>query len=83
MRKNKLGSGSNGDIYSICMQSDMNKKMAMKEVGMLCQIYHLIFPLQHQLVVFLEISTIVLIIILFTHKIYFFSRPGMLFLERK
>lgn len=33
MRKNKLGNGSNGNIYSICMQSDLNKKMAMKEVS--------------------------------------------------
>jgi len=33
MRKNKLGTGSNGDIYPICMQSDLNKKMAMKEVS--------------------------------------------------
>ncbi|KAL9982084.1 hypothetical protein ACROYT_G010878 [Oculina patagonica] len=33
MRRNKLGNGSNGNIYSICMQSDMNKKMALKETN--------------------------------------------------
>ena len=33
MRKNKLGNGSNGNIYLICMQTDLNKEMVVKEVS--------------------------------------------------
>lgn len=33
MRKNKLGNGSNGNIYPICMQTDLNKEMVVKETN--------------------------------------------------
>lgn len=43
MEREKLGKGANGEIFASFLTSDRTKKMALKEVGLFCVKYYLLF----------------------------------------
>ena len=43
MEREKLGKGANGEIFACFLTSDRTKKMALKEVGLYCVKYQLLF----------------------------------------
>ena len=43
MEREKLGKGANGEIFACFLTSDRTKKMALKEVGLFCVKYQLLF----------------------------------------